>query len=514
MSRARNCDCKCGCQCPAQPVVLDTWIGSRSAIETDLTKFAAWHSHGLNQIRDAAILWAICCTGTGEMAEGTAFCPEQNYGLLGCSAVAPVSFGIGSSTGCSGSPVPIQLIPLAVGTVYQGKIRERNDYSGQLKRYLQLRQPTGGFCFQNGAVIAHAQVTSTSCPWVINLVDSGNLEYSLVAICVCCEQSIGETWWNWRELTHTYKPTTHDSLHRDARCCVEDVSALRPAACAPDIVLFDGGIRDNAVIDNPNLDIDGLRAIYGTAASFWGAWPIVAPSPGNDQYDLSRANMIWLGAFSGLQVLTNTDPTYTAQHTFNSGDLDVFKDWLALGNKLLVLDWGRCNDGLLAALGIDCHVEEASNPTTIPSLNWDQDAVSFPIFCGAIPAIVPQAHLLTTGISDSLIAFRTRTFSGVTISLTFVPVVTPSADAVILGRCQGDLSLDASGGNCTAVDYPAVVLEPYPENPSSHVLIAPVTSFYSGIGLNGATWDFYADGLSRLGNAQFLLNLQTYLGQL
>lgn len=512
MARAPNCNCHCEC-CPDGPIVLDTWIGSRAGIPTDLTTFPAWN---LNHKDRAGLLWAISCTGTGGMASGTPFCVEQNFEFFSCLPTTPMDFGIAKTPACSGSPLAIDLMPLAMGTLFEGKIRERNDH--QARRILQLRARLGsgacvdfGFPNNHGAVIASSQVnTVDDCPWELDVVDVGNLKYSLVVLCVCCTESLSGTWWGWRENPLTFNPTTHDSLHRDARCCVEGVSELRPAACAPDIVLFDGGIRDSNTFDSPNLDVDGLRALYGSAASFWGTWPVAAPAPGNDPYDLTRTKMIWLGAFTGLQC-TFPFTANTAQQSFPSGSLDVFKDWLALGEKLLVLDWGRFNDGFLAELGIDCQVEEASNPTTIPSLNWRKSPYALPVFCGTTPTIAPQPHILTTGITDSLVAFLTAGSGALTESLTYVPVVTPSVNGIVLGRCQGDLQLDS---DCESVDYPAIVLEPYPANPTSHVLIAPVTSFYVAPGTNLDPWLHYADGFSRMGNSDFLRNLQTFSGDL
>ena len=98
---------------------------------------------------------------------------------------------------------------------------------------------------------------------------------------------------------------------------------------------------------NPTGDVPRLKFLYGTKFSYWGGWikEVVAGELVTlfDQYDLSRASVLFLGGLNSTADFYLTNQFAWDVLPFQAGTLQPLIDWLDLGDKLLVLEIGRAH---------------------------------------------------------------------------------------------------------------------------------------------------------------------------
>lgn len=501
-----DCDCRCNC-CPDDPIVeLTSWIGQRLDIPTDLTTY---RNYGLTRLPKTGTIWALCLKSTGNIPSGTSVTITQ--GGPGHTVTAPYTFGV-ATTVSSPAGKPKCFRPIQLGLIIDGEMQHARGSLTARTITLAGRSAQGQ--------------TAAGCPTNLDLVMSGSgsihdLEFCLVSICVCCADShlAANAWWSNFEGTLNYTPSSHDELHTDYQRCVGGTLVSRRAPCEPRIHVVSRGIRQQiSGTEYPAVNIEGLRTIYGANNVSFSVGTLATQ-------DLSRIELIWLGS-------ANTGQSPCGATT----GLEIYQDWLDTGNKMLVLDWGTWQDDILSGLGLTTTVEPLAVPDpamiTIPSVNYLIDPAT--AYCsgrnapfygytadphyqspGTYPdpvRVVPQPHVLTgAGGSGTLIDFDFvigYPAPGFYTFLTYIPVVTPGPSSIILGRAQGHVEMSASIG---PINYPAIVLEPWPGNPTSFVLIAPVSTIVPAVG--GVHVEWHHLGLSWNGSSAFLENLYTKLGQ-
>ena len=536
-------DCNCHCRCCPEPLELDRWVGAR-ALSPDLTSYPGWYAQNP---ANGGLLWAVCCVGTGDLTSGTPFCLRQGDQIVQCTLIAPQTFGVCKAADLSCVPNQACLMPLAMGQVVDGHmdVTETNVFRREVKLGMPGTAPNGpdpcGDTQSTVLQLGYAAALGNSCPMSITTAGGGNvlfgitqanLEYVLMIVCQCCEAD--SEWWGFNEKAGAsipgYQPSSGDLLRSGASRCVGGLMTPQRGPCDSNVGIFDAGPASQCDADIPNCDVQRLLGLYSSAGAkpaYWGAWtgsfPGVTVGTAFGAYDLGQLDLIWLGSARG------TTGPYPFCRSFTAGTLDPLRDWLDTGSKLLVLDAGNWPEAILSELGSGVTHEPIGTSTvpTYPSLcaHWLPGQQNPPAVgtCDRFnlngfiatqswqspcvrPWVEPQPHALTTGITASLCAIG---ISNGTI-LTSIPIVTPTPGCEIVGRVKGEL-----WPACDAMDYPAIVLIPYSNNPTSHILFCPTATIYvAGLCDGDVTAAKQFSGLSRNGSSLFLQNLWTFRDQL
>ena len=320
--------------------------------------------------------------------------------------------------------------------------------------------------------------------------------------------------------TSQFGPDGFDAHIRNESFTADNATGPRDPVCAPEVVYFGDGsfteaLNPRCILNpsnqcdyphtrlnyRPTADLDRLRWIYGTAFSYWGGWikrPLTNPLQTTfDQYDFSRATVIWLGGLSlgGIAAYGGwggAGDEYAIQFPFAVGALDPLIAWLDAGEHVLVLDGGMFPEQFYSALGLGSTVEPdgyySSGTITAPSLNFRthasptrpapptwRDVVCSP--SGSHPWLtdVDLVDVPTNSAPNELVRVTRKWprdlfappgpgFYDVEVYTTSIPVVSPSGEATILGRVIGDLPNPNPGYSnpfppVLPVDYPGVVVE-------------------------------------------------------
>lgn len=523
MGRPPSCDCHC--ECFEGPFILDSWIGSRSNIPLDLTQYDNWPQVQTDANRQ--LLWAIRIAGTGDLADGTTLCVYDVNGAIR-SAIAPDLGNLQS------------LMPMLAGTVVANRIR--NNFVITKHRFALS---TAGGCFagwnyDGQFAVATFGDDSATCPTSINVATSMPIRFNLELWCFTCNMTPAEFPNLWdriqtnnelsnypnNNVTFLDISSPHSAVHLDDFCCDESDVDSPNSNCEPDVVAMTCERLVGTVVNGYRshiLDIDRLQNFYGNVFSFWRSnWYNTADelsiwlygdglgnlTTGFHRYRLDRAKVLWLGS---MRTVNDPDPFPSYAHTFPfaSGSLDQLKEWLDSGDKLLVADGGVWPEQFFGTLGLDCSIETIGGPTfTRPSLNWDQHPFYdgpptdsfFPKQSLPVPSqvrIEAQSHPLTDGVTGSLAVINYTITGGYRYYTTVAPVVTPSTDGIVIGRVRGHIE-DVD------VDYPAMVLEPWPGNPTSHVLVHSIGSPAASPYPHPIQYNV---GLSWIGSQKFIQNL-------
>lgn len=514
-----GCDCCEGFdRCPglAVPFTLLTWRGGRT-IDSDLRTLPLWQSRHLDRYHKSNLMWQVVLANTGNISAGTRMCLTQGTDVYS-PFVAPTPFGF---------------LPLNVGTLWQGRLR--NGYGDSDFRAIRLRGGPSSVCDDTTAdddqILAQADFATAGTNSIV-VYDfssfSNQLEFQLQLVCLGCHFGFDVSLWEMyehRDLIYLrpeggysnvpaiehfhFAPDCFDAHLRNEEFPINNITEPRKPPCPPDIVLLGDGqyIKTDFTgtiipilnlprgfdvrFDQPTAHIQRLKEIYGTKFSYWGGWikPGLNPIQTRlSEYDLSQVKVLFLGGMHIGDVSSGNPDGWTLKNApFAAGELQPLIDWLDAGDHLLVCDGGVWPEEFWSALGLTSTVENFGAPTTIPSLNGDPvygplGNVGPPVFQRLY--LEPQTHPFTEGVIDlwnywdislANITQVLPTFPGTDVEqyTTNVPVVTPGTDAVVIGRIKGELPTPPNPVSSPVgpVDYPGIVVEPWAGNPTSRVVV-------------------------------------------
>lgn len=549
MGRPPSCDCHCVCPCPEDAIVLESWTEQTHTINLDLNSYANFPSRPSG----TAWIWYIALSGTGDIADGTKYCLRQG----GDTFTGGYTINIIAPQAIETRPAHPAFwpIPVAVGRVeLDGTIIRSSGYGG--RRHVWVHADGGGFIpCPGGAIVGDLGIAidgvggfgtvpidvATS----IEVISDFPFEFSLCVKCICCDDPDGEQWWSEYEQTDlgdngpaSYRPRMSDDLRQDRFVA----SVSRRAACPPAsvVALGNGELQDNAVpvIHVPSTNHARLRSIYGGDFSYWGPWcshtsPFVADFSG---YDLERVKVLWLGSSNTFITIDdwNVYRDRYASGTFNSASLDPLRDWLDLGDRVLVIEGGWFPLSFLSALGLATTFEPLLVvPTTTPSLNvvyggyqplWvDLDS---PGCSGCVddgfgqPRIESTNHPFSEGLGTNLVEIVPLNLGSTSVgfchtnqALTLVLVLAPGGGAVTVGTARGRMwNPLVAPSNCdlTAINqdlnYPAIVAEPWSGNATSRIVISDVCNLRYSTAAGG--FYEYGYGLSHMALSSLIVNFR------
>lgn len=283
---------------------------------------------------------------------------------------------------------------------------------------------------------------------------------------------------------------------------------------------------------NPTGDIVRLKELYGTKFSYWGGW-ISGRNGSNelltrfDEYDLSRASVLFLGGLNASSDLYVDNQFGWELSTFAAGALDGLIAWLALGGKTLVLDGGFFPEALLTALGLATVVHPEGEPVGTDTLISDTQIGP------ATPPDFEHAHVSTTGLTHPFIDGVTDIFTpshegtlggtsgamDTRIYTSSIRCLTIGGDAIVIGQLVGEFLQGLTGIPYTVLpfNYPAVAVEPWAAAPTSRIVISYINDAIAGcdlgnretppVGIADCPAAIMGRSLSHRANATFLRNL-------
>ena len=543
MGRPNDCNCHCVCPCPEEAIVLESWTELSHSINLDLTTYGNFPSRP----NGTAWIWYISLSGSGDIADGTKYCLRQGGDTF--TGGYTINFIAPQVIETRPAHPAFWPIPLALGRVeLDGTIVRSSGYGG--RRHVWIHADGGGFIpCPGGAIVGDIGVSIDgggfgSAPvdvaTSIEVVSDYPFEISLCVKCICCDDPNGDQWWTEYEQTDlqdngsaSYSPRMFDDLRKDRVVA----SVNRRAACPPAsvVALGNGELFDNAApyIHVPSVNHSRLRTIYGGDFSYWGPWcveadPIVADFSG---YDLSRVKVLWMGSLNTTIANEFLRMDDVNGYAVDSASLDPLREWLNLGNRVLVLEGGFFPYAFLAALGLATDIEPIGAIATTPSLNaefagfWPNYVEHDSSGCEACPddgfgrtRIDSTSHPFSNGIASSLMAIRRLVAGSTGVGFchidqvrTLAPVVIPGGDAVTIGDARGRIKT-ATGATCdlsewnSDLNYPAIVCEPWSGNTTSRIVISnPFDIVYSTAA--GGTYE-YGYGLSHVGDETLIRNFR------
>lgn len=502
MGRPPDCSCHCECCHGIQtPIVLASWTTATTGITPDLTSFPAWNDS--YDKAGNALFWEFVLTGLGSYPAGT------NVFTIGGTLIGALG----------ASPITV-----SGAVLFHGNVRTFASAYGPVN--LRLKSSGGTFLGDIQATFVSPGGISGQChEGQINPSGPSGFvpEVSLQLRCVCC--SVGYA-------GATLYSRQWDHMHADYVSCVADITERTDAPCEAEVV---GLTLSHAGGGTESLDVARLRSVFGDDFSWWQSWAVSVTGGGGvgsvswnslfgSEFGIQRAKMVVLGGFTRTGFYHSwTGPSTPgfpscsiiedARGDVINGSFDDLRDWLDLGDKVLILD-GNINQQLITELGIastwegmgpiathnfECSAGEGDfiyPPTTTPSLWGPYPPAATPGPCAGLSfpywptvghpglAIVADSHLSTVGVTN-LVTIPEDDIGGVCGNKTTVmkaSVLTPLGTAVVLGRVVGEIYdyCPASTAGCvpvTAVNYPCVVMEDWSGNSTSKIIVTSVDYF-------------------------------------
>lgn len=418
-----DCDCRCG-PCPiTEPLVLDSWTGSKT-ISLDFRSYPGWRS-AFENLSGAVLTWELWVVG----------------GRYMCGA-DPNSYAVATPK------------PLFAGTVSNGQIRT-NAPSSHVDNTPPYPQ---GWDFSpcpfSGDLALFLSPSGGTCPtaWAINggpfssLQGPASLQFELRLRCWPCSAG--------REQTRTLYPWLWDDMHLDSVMCDIDSQTTRFAQseCKPEVVLMTDRFALGGSSGYDLAKIANLRSAFGELLTIGN--PVYARDP------LTNLNTY---TFSGMDLTRIEMMVLVGQLPECVGSLAPLLDWLAIGGKMLVIDTGYVHSQWLADLGISAAWDYSDG--NLPNALYPRDSLGNPFpgsVVNGIAAAINQvgSHPSLTGVSDPLVSIATNVNTGGCLKYV-LSIINPYTPVTALGNFQGTLTDDAGTCTPTVVNYPAIGIEDY-----------------------------------------------------